>query len=165
MNRNIRIAKELVRIARMMIAAASKTEEYFSNVREYINECFTLYFVTGSFGIKYKVRYDTSSRDFNLTVIQGAHNVPSTENVEENLLKNQIIELYNDAVREVNANYDKIDGYDALSENEKENCLNLINANCLVDPNNVSVNFFNSNDTRSDITQKLDPDDGFNTCE
>ena len=122
MNRNIKIAKELVRIARMMIAGGMNpfASEYIASVKQYIDECFNMNYVVGSFDIKYNVRYDTADRNFKLTIIQGAHNVPSTENVDET----QIKEWYNSAVQEVKENFYNIDGYHEIEQNCSESLEN-----------------------------------------
>ena len=180
MNNNIRIAKELVRMARMMIAESmnSFATEYIANVRQYIDECFNSNYVTSSHNIKYIVRYDTEDRNFKLIRFDGGRNVPSDESVNENEIK----ELYNNAVKDVKANFNKIDGYDKIEQNStdyesaKKLAFNIINSNCLVNAPSVCIKFFiqdntfyNTFDNPSDykdsgVRQQFNPN-GFNICE
>lgn len=142
MNKNVKIAKELLKLAKSIMASE---DDYASNVIKYIDECFNMNYVVGTTGIKYNVRYD-SNKNFKLIALEGG-DVPENEHVNEK----EIMDMYNDAVRELKTQYHTIDGYD----NIETECFNIINSKCLVDEN-TCIKFFNSNGSDTEIIQELE---------
>lgn len=184
MNKNVKIAKELLKLAKSIMASE---DDYASNVIKYIDECFNMNYVVGTTGIKYNVRYD-NNKNFKLVALEGGE-VPENEHVDEE----EIMDMYNDAVRELKTQYHTIDGYDDIetdcwesnenhymlnnedfeiddedgelvdvsddfrqevADDAKDECFRIINYECLVDED-TCIKFFNSNGSDTGIIQEL----------
>ena len=185
MNQNTRIAKQLVRIARMLVASLGT--DYVSNVARHINKCLSSQLITGSSGNTYTIQL--VNRGFHLEAGPG-QTVPRGETIDEDNLKG----MYNEAVLDARKNYYQINGYTAIEDNYCESLANhymlknlefevkdddgdtisytdefvdeyensamedtfgIINARCLVDEHDAWVNFFESDGTYTGTRQKL----------
>ena len=105
----IKIAKELVVMAKKLVALNHEETEYVNNVMKYIDECFNQrYVVSKQSGIKYNVRYE--NRNFKLIALEGRNDIPEDEYVDES----EIAKMYNDAIVELRSKYHTIDGYDTI---------------------------------------------------
>lgn len=124
MNKNVKIAKELVRLAKSLIAMNNDETEYIENAMAYIDECFNQnYVVSKKSGIKYNVRY--VDRNFNLVALEGRNDIPDDEHVDED----EIVNMYNEAVADLSKDYHTLDGYDTIrtlcfESNENDYMLN-----------------------------------------
>ena len=112
MNRQMeKVANELVRMARIMIAYGQEESEYFDNAMAYIDECINQNYVIGKqSGIKYNVRYQDGN--FRLVALEGRNDIPEDEYVDEN----EIIDMYNDAVADLIRDYHNLDGYSEIRD-------------------------------------------------
>lgn len=200
MNQNIRIARQLVKLAKAIVA--SFEDKFLSDVGHYVDEYLSTCTITGKSGISYRIMSLSGSEyddrlSFRLKEEEPAV-IPDDETVDEDELKG----IYNGMVAEIRDNLHHFDGYydirdEFFSSNEndymlsnrqytiddedgnvedvtdefdndvedetREYCRNAINAECLVNPNDVRVMFFNKNGTYSNVAQRLSPG-GFEKC-
>ena len=151
----IKIAKELVVMAKKLVAMNHEETEYVNNVMKYIDECFNQRYVVGKkSGIKYNVRY--VNRNFRLIALQGETDIPEDEYVDES----EIAKMYNDAIAELLNNYHTIDGYDTIRTwciESNENHYGLQNKDFTVkdDKGNVVDTTNEFNDSVNSDTQDL----------